>query len=210
MTSALIITGGRVHSSPERTAFKDLRVAGTRIVDDETRQDSTFPIDAIGASVVPLMVNTVFEDAEPPVLDSFVLTPGRPATFAVIRGTVSRTQITKALVVQPRDLVAVVIEGVPIVFDGAPTRPAGTDELNSDDPRIGPWADTRRDMTQYLTPDGRYTETRNGRPNAYIGRFWLNGDRITYLDGTGFWAFGQYHRGVLHHAGYVLHPGAHI
>ena len=112
------------------------------------------------------------------------------------------------LVVQPRDLVAVVIGGELVALDGAPTRPAGSDGLDADDPRLGPWTDTGRDMIQYLTRDGRYTETRNGRPNAYTGRFWLNGDRITYLDDTGFWAFGQYHRGVLHHAGYVLQPGA--
>ena len=210
MTSALILSGARVHSDPERTAFKDLRVAGTRITDNETPQQVPHRINATGSSVVPLMVNTVFDDAQPPVPNAFDLTPGRPATFAVIRGTVSRTQITKSLVVQPRDLVAVVIEGEIIVYDGAPTRPAGSDELDSDDRRLGPWTDTRRDMTQYLTPDGRYTETRNGRPNAYTGCFWLNGDRITYLDDTGFWAFGQYHRGVLHHAGYVLRPGAHI
>ncbi|QVQ52291.1 Atu4866 domain-containing protein [Spiractinospora alimapuensis] len=122
----------------------------------------------------------------------------------MIRGRVSSRRITETLVVQPQDLIAVVVEGELIALHGTPTRPSGTDELDSDDPRLGQWTDARRDMTQYLSEDGRYTETRNGRRDAYTGRFWLNADRVTYLDDTGFWAFGQYHRGVLHHAGYVL------
>ncbi len=157
--------------------------------------------------MVPLLVNTVFEDPEPPAPDAFDLKPGRPATFAVVRGRVSSAQITQMLVVQPQDLVALVIDGELIAFAGAPQRAAGTDRLDTGDPRLGPWTDRRRAMTQYLTQDGRYTETRNGRRHAYTGHFWLNGDRITYLDDTGFWAFGQYHRGVLHHAGYILRPG---
>ena len=36
--------------------------------------------------------------------------------------------------------------------------------------------------------------------------FWLTQDRITYLDDSGFWAFGQYQRGILHLVGYVIHP----
>jgi len=61
-------------------------------------------------------------------------------------------------------------------------------------------------MTQILTPAGRYSETRAGRRGAYTGHFWLDRERITYLDDAGFWAFGQYHDGVLHHAGFVLEP----
>lgn len=33
-------------------------------------------------------------------------------------------------------------------------------------------------LHQELTADGRYDETRGGRPHAYQGRFWINGDRI--------------------------------
>lgn len=210
MTSALIISGARVHTSPGQTTLADLQVANQRITPHEIPQDSAYLLNATGASVVPLLVDTVFEDPEPPAPGSFDLIPGQRATFAVIRGRVSSTQITQMLVVQPRDLVAVVIAGEIIVYNGAPRRPAGADDLSATaDLRLGAWTDTRRNMTQYLTPDGRYTETRNGRCNAYTGRFWLTEDRITYLDDTGFWAFGQYHRGVLHHAGYVLSPDAH-
>lgn len=211
MTHPLIVTGARVHTTPERSAVGDLHVAGALLPADpgaEPPQESTDLIDGSGASVVPLLVDTVFEDAEPPAPDSFDLTPGRPATFAVIRGRVSSEQITTSLVVRPPDLIAVVVDGRVVVRDGAPSRPAGSDPPDSaSDPRLGAWTDHGRKMTQYLTADGRYTETRHGRRDAYTGRFWLDGHRITYLDDTGFWAFGQYHRGILHHAGYVLRPG---
>ncbi|WP_162320959.1 Atu4866 domain-containing protein [Nesterenkonia haasae] len=209
MTSSLIITGARIHTSPEQNSLADLQVEGRHISPYEIAQDSAYLINAGGASVVPLLVNTVFHDPEPPAHGAFDLAPGHPATFAVIKGPVSSTQIRQTLIVQPQDLIALVVEGEIIVYQGRPTRPAGADELDSADPRLGAWTDARRHMTQYLTREGRYTETRNGRRNAYTGRFWLTDNRITYLDDTGFWAFGQYHRGVLHHAGYVLRPDAH-
>ncbi|WP_394326748.1 Atu4866 domain-containing protein, partial [Thermobifida halotolerans] len=31
---------------------------------------------------------------------------------------------------------------------------------------------------------------------------WISGSRIDYLDDLGFWAFGEFRDGVLHHAGY--------
>ncbi|GIJ79026.1 protein Atu4866 [Micromonospora phaseoli] len=34
--------------------------------------------------------------------------------------------------------------------------------------------------------------------------FWIDGDRIVYRDDLGFWAYGRFVDGVLHHAGYVL------
>lgn len=159
-------------------------------------------IDGRGASVVPLLVDTVFATSAPPAPDAFDLSPGHPATFAVIGGTVSPDRITRMLVVNPASLRAVVVHGNLVVRDGAATRSRGGHA--PDDPRLGAWRDPRRDMTQYLTPDGRYTETRGTTRDAYTGSFWLDGDRITYLDDTGFWAFGQYHDGVLHHAGFVL------
>lgn len=204
LAPAVIITGARIHTTPDQTTRADLQVADRQITPYEISQDSAYLINAGGASVVPLLVDTVFDDPQPPAPDAFDLAPGKPATFAVVRGRVSSTQITQMLVVHPRDLIALVVYGEIVAFNGAPTRPADSGGLTDDDPRLGPWTDPKRNMTQYLTSDGRYTETRNGRRNAYTGRFWLNDDRITYLDDAGFWAFGQYHRGVLHHSGYVL------
>jgi hypothetical protein len=58
-----------------------------------------------------------------------------------------------------------------------------------------------------LTADGRYDETRGGRPHAYEGRYWIDGDRIDYLDDLGFWAFGEFRGEELHHAGYAMRLG---
>jgi adenine deaminase len=46
---------------------------------------------------------------------------------------------------------------------------------------------------------------RSGQTDAYTGRYWVHDGRITYLDDTGFWAFGELLDGVLHHAGFVMH-----
>jgi hypothetical protein len=204
----LLVTGAVVHESPGRTRRGDLRVADGVIVGPGAGSDAAEVVEATGCSAVPLLVDTVFEPrfaaASPPAPGAFDLRAGNPGTFAVIRGTVAETAIRSMLVVRPQDLVAVVVHGRLVARDGKPLRAAASDDLRPGDPRLGAWRDDARDMTQHLGPDGRYSETRNGRPDAYRGRFWLDRDRITYLDDTGFWAFGQYHDGVLHHAGFVL------
>ncbi|WP_261165079.1 Atu4866 domain-containing protein [Microbacterium sp. Marseille-Q6965] len=203
----LVVTDTRIHVAAARTTAGDLHVAGGVIATSDGG-DGGARIDGRGASTVPLYVETVFAAPSPAKSGAFDLVPGNAATFAVIDGTVGAEQIRHMLVVPPRALRAVVVEGALVVRDGAPLRPAGTDARDADDPRLGAWTDADRDMTQFLTPDGRYSETRGGRRDAYTGRFWLDGDRITYLDDTGFWAFGQYHDGVLHHAGFVLRRSA--
>ncbi|WP_070160916.1 Atu4866 domain-containing protein [Nesterenkonia sp. PF2B19] len=200
----LIVADATIHTSPGQTRRGDLQASGAVIGGQEVPADQSMLIEAAGCSVVPLLVDTVFETASPPAAESFDLMAGHPATFAVIRGTADTSAIRNMLVVSPRDLVAVVVHGELVVRQGQPVRPAGIDGLSAGDARLGAWTDPRRDMTQYLTADGRYSETRSGRRNAYTGRFWLDEDRITYLDDTGFWAFGQYHDGTLHHAGFVL------
>lgn len=197
-----LITGAKVHTSPGRTVRGRLRTSGSTIVGHDVPVTEATVVDGSRASVVPLLVDTVFSAKSPPAPDSFDLVPGRPATLAVIRGTVSASSIRHMLVVDPADLITVLVEGR-LVVRGRPIRVDG-EGIATEDRRLGAWTDPGRDMTQYLTPDGRYSETRGGRRDAYTGTFWLDGDRITYLDDTGFWAFGQYHRGVLHHAGFVL------
>ncbi|MCP2265971.1 Atu4866 domain-containing protein [Promicromonospora thailandica] len=207
--SRITVTGALVHRTPTRTTRADLVTEGPLIAappsDDGAGPGERLTIDGSGASVVPLLVESVFAAPSPPARDAFDLTPGRPATFAVVDGTVGPDRITRMLVVDPAGLRAVVVDGRVVVRDGAAVRDRGVDDPA--DPRLGAWRDARRDMTQYLTPDGRYSETRGGRRDAWTGSFWLDGDRITYLDDTGFWAFGQYHDGVLHHAGFVLSRG---
>lgn len=200
----LIVADATIHTAPGQTRRGDLRVSEQTIGGQEVPADRSMLVEASGCSVVPLLVDTVFETDSPPAAESFDLIAGHPATFAVVRGTVGASAIRNMLVVSRRDLVAVVVHGELVAWQGKPSRPEGKHCLSAGDTRLGAWTDPSRDMTQYLTADGRYSETRSGRRNAYTGRFWLNRDRITYLDDTGFWAFGQYHDGTLHHAGFVL------
>ncbi|MCM3695380.1 Atu4866 domain-containing protein [Microbacterium oleivorans] len=201
---ALVITDARVHVSPEHVRTGDLATEGGRIV--ARAAPDPIRIDGSGASVVPLLVDTVFDEAEPPASDAFDLVPGNPASFALVAGSVSASSIRHQLVVHPRQLRAVVVDGAVLVRDGVPVRPEDEGSGVSADGRLGAYRDTIRDMTQHLLSNGRYTETRGGRRDAYTGRYWIDGDRVTYLDDTGFWAFGQFHGDVLHHAGFVLRP----
>ncbi|WJL94141.1 Atu4866 domain-containing protein [Microbacterium sp. ET2] len=199
----LIVTGAILQRTPTDTAVGDLFVRGSMITAEGDPAADSAVVDGRGASIVPLFVDTVFGSPEPPASDAFDLIPGHPATFAVIDDRVGSDEIRHMLVVRPDRLRAVVVDGSVIVRDGHSLRPAGTD-LSPSDPRLTAWTDPRRDMTQYLTADGRYSETRGGRRDAWTGQFWIDGARITYLDDSGFWAFGQFHGGQLHHAGFVL------
>ncbi len=94
------------------------------------------------------------------------------------------------------------------VWDGRPIdEPANLAHqltADSDHDYVGMWIDDTGFLHQELTLDGRYDETRGGRPHAYEGRYWITGDRIVYLDDLGFWAYGDFRDGVLQHAGYRL------
>ncbi|RPF21671.1 Atu4866 domain-containing protein [Myceligenerans xiligouense] len=205
----LVVTDAVVHVTPSRTVRGDLWVSDGRITHVGPSAGGPRPADAEpvpvgGASVVPLFVDSAVRALPDGRRDTFDLAPGNPATFAVVGGPVGEGRIRRMLVVQPRDLLAVVVSGCVEVWRGEPARPsAGVSE--ADGVRWhGAWHDADRDMTQYLLPGGRYTETRSGRPDAWTGSYWVRDDRITYLDDTGFWAFGQLVDGVLHHAGFVL------
>ena len=200
----VLVTDALIHTSPGQAHCGNLYVADDQIVEPALATGEPAVIDAAGCSVAPLLVDTVFAADAPPPPDGFDLIPGNSASFAVVRGVVSASSIRSMLIVSPADLCALVVHGRIVVENGTPTRPAGAGPLTAGDARLGAWTDSTRDMTQHLTADGRYSETRHGRHDAYTGSFWLDRDRISYLDDTGFWAFGQYHDGVLHHAGFVL------
>lgn len=199
-----IVTEGLVHAGTGKTQRGTLQVSGTIITDWDVPVEEATIIEAEGCSLVPLLVDTVFADPKPPAAASFDLVAGNPATFAVIRGSVRTSSIRNMLVVSPQDLTAVVVHGQLVARHGRPQLASARHSLEENDARLGVWRDPQCDMVQYLSPNGRYSETRNGRRDAFTGRFWLTEDRITYLDDAGFWAFGQYHRGILHHAGFVL------
>lgn len=146
------------------------------------------------------------------------MTPGNTGDLLVVPDSlaadVASAQAT--LLTRPEEVRALVAVGQPVLWSGtdAPGRatapeagiPAAQDLSNS--PRIGVWIDENGFLHQELTPDGRYDETRGGRPHAYEGRYWIDGDRIDYLDDLGFWAFGEFRGGELRHAGYAMRLGA--
>ncbi|MEI5673961.1 MULTISPECIES: Atu4866 domain-containing protein [unclassified Nocardioides] len=198
------VRGGWVHRAPGEEERGDLGVSEGLVVAGSGAPGPS--IDATGASVVPLLVESAVAELPPDRTDAWHLVPGRPATFAVVRGRVSADQVRRMLVVQPRDLIAAVVDGRVVARDGRPVRPAdpGTEDAPEHAARRVDWVDHRRDMVQHLRADGHYSETRQGRRDAWTGSYWLDGDRITYLDDSGFWAFGQWLGERLHHAGFVL------
>ncbi|GIE78426.1 hypothetical protein Aph02nite_43760 [Actinoplanes philippinensis] len=136
-----------------------------------------------------------------PIAGLSSLAPGSPATFAVIAtGTPTPWE---HLLWRPGQAVLVMVDGRPRTSAAAPAVPVTRPEA-SDSPYVGMWIDESGFLHQELTAAGRYDETRGGRPHAYQGSFWIDGDRIVYLDDQGFWAYGRFDDGVLHHAGYVL------
>jgi len=207
MTTArsFVVTGGHIRTAPGTVVRGDLYVVGTDLAAGPP-PPGVEEVRAHGAYVVPLLVDSAVAQLPSSRRTEFELAPGNPATFAVVRRPVSESQVRTMLIVDPRDLLAVYVSGHLEARDGEPTRPAGQDVASPADRAswVGTWVDPRRDMQQHLLPDGRYSETRGGRADAYTGRYWVNGSRITYLDDSGFWAFGQQVDDVLHHAGYVL------
>ncbi|WP_222928310.1 MULTISPECIES: Atu4866 domain-containing protein [Cellulomonas] len=200
-----VVTGARVHETPGTVVDRELVVADGVFLPDRPDGDVEV-VAAPGAHAVPLVVDSAVAQRPPAERGVYDLVPGNVATFALVRRRVSESQIRTMLVVDPADLVAVHVRGHAEVLDGRPTRPAGEDlaEAAARDAWLGAWEDPGRDVVQHLRPDGRYSETRSGRVDAYTGRFWVRDGRITYLDDTGFWAFGELLGRTLHHAGMVM------
>ncbi len=212
MSTDLLITQATVLAvgTDASGSVGDVSVSGGRItavggVHEEARRTALRTIDGTGATVVPLVVHTIEE--ERPVGTRYVdkeIAVGNQAMFAVVRRTVARREAVGVFAVQPRDLVAVVLEGKDVVGGVAQVRMS---PLPEGDERLGTWIDRTDYLHQTLDVRGRYDETRAGRKNAWTGQYWVAGDRIVYLDDTGFWAFGEFAGDELHHAGYVMRLG---
>ncbi len=71
-------------------------------------------------------------------------------------------------------------------------------------PYVGMWVTEDGRIRHELLPNGRYDEARGNRESAYQGQYWVKGNRIEYLDDTGFRADGEFRDGVLYHAGMVM------
>ena len=169
----------------------------THVGTDVSRPPGALVLDAAGVTVVPILVDSALRARGS---DTGVwLTPGSPTAFAVVHGSVAASRIGEMLMVNPRDMLAVVLEDHVVVWDGS-----AADLHNPGPDWVGAWTDPSRGMTQHLSDDGQYSETRGGRRDAYTGRYWAHRDWIAYLDDTGFWAFGHRVDDVLHHARFVL------
>ncbi|MBL6279199.1 Atu4866 domain-containing protein [Micromonospora fiedleri] len=172
--------------------------------------DGAIVVDCTGLAIVPAVVDGVAVAGLRQRRADRVgtLTPGNPATFALVAGPTAGAAL-EMIVWRPEQAAAVVVDGEIVLANGRRLAPTPIEP----DPRtrtvrsehLGMWVDETGFLHQELTADGRYDETRGGRPHAYQGAFWIDGDRIIYRDDLGFWAYGRFIDGVLYHAGYVLH-----
>ncbi|MFJ3890808.1 Atu4866 domain-containing protein [Streptomyces rubrogriseus] len=183
------------------------------------QDDNAIVVDCTGTTIVPAVVDTAALAGGRGRRSEYVatLTPGNNTDFLVVPDELAADvpSAVATLVSHPEQVRALVAAGRPVRWSGTeipggPTTPqagipAAPDLTGS--PRLGVWIDRQDFLHQELTADGRYDETRGGRPHAYQGRFWIDGDRIDYLDDLGFWAYGEFRGDELHHAGYVMKLG---
>ncbi|MFJ9241569.1 Atu4866 domain-containing protein [Streptomyces sp. NPDC101776] len=182
--------------------------------------DNAIVVDCTGMTVVPAVVDTVALVGGRGQRSEYVgtLTPGNTGDLLVVPDEFAPdvAGAQAMLLTRPQEVRALIANGKPVLWAGtdAPDRstapeagiPAAEDLTGS--PRVGVWIDRNDFLYQELTADGRYDETRGGRPHAYEGRYWIDGDRIDYLDDLGFWAFGEFRGDELRHAGYAMRLGA--
>ncbi|GAA3594296.1 hypothetical protein GCM10022223_06660 [Kineosporia mesophila] len=201
-------------SSTSSSIPADVRVTDGRIaaVGGVQRQPTARPtrttrtIDGRGATVVPLVQGTLEQLV--PAAERFrdkEIAVGNEACFVVVDRPVTQREALGALIVRPADLRAVVLDGEVVVTRGGAE--VFLEPLPEGDARLGIWIDRTGYLHQELDGRGRYDETRAGRRHAWEGQYWVRGNRVVYLDDTGFWAFGEFSDAELHHAGYVMSLG---
>jgi hypothetical protein len=183
------------------------------------QDDNAIVVDCTGMTVVPAVVDTVALAGGRGHRSQYVatLTPGNTADLLVVPDGFAEDvpSAVTTLFTQRAEVRALVAAGTPVLWAGTDvpvrsTTPATGVPVAQDltgNPRVGIWIDHEDFLHQELTADGRYDETRGGRPHAYQGRYWIDGDRIDYLDDLGFWAFGEFVGDELHHVGYVMKLG---
>lgn len=166
-------------------------------------------VTASGTAIIPLVLDLaatggLVDDARAPAGS---LVPSTPANFIVVtdddRGLSTQAMLT-SVVREPERVIAVFRDGEPISWRGETVTPPASTRQGSVVDRTGTWVDSSGFLEQTLTQEGRYHETRGGRPLAFQGRYWIDGDRIDYHDDLGLWAFGEFEGDVLHHAGYRM------
>ena len=209
----LLLTGGTVISmNPMLGDWEqaDILIGGPTIVGvgpgllTAAEDDGMIIIDCAGCLVLPSRAD--FTDTGTGTTGT--LTPGDPADIAVIRIADPEGAPDGPAIARGGHLDVLLHDGRVTLWDGRPAddpQPASEaepPEAGADHAYLGLWVDENDFVRQRLLPDGRYDEARGDRPSAYQGRYWINGTRIDYLDDLGFWAYGEFRDGELHHAGY--------
>ncbi|MGW1613889.1 Atu4866 domain-containing protein [Streptomyces sp. NPDC002285] len=181
--------------------------------------DNAIVVDCTGLTIAPAVVDTVALVGGRGHRSEYVatLTPGNNPEFLVVPDSLAADvpSAVATLMTRPEQVRALVAAGRPVLWSGtdvpgrstAPEAGIPAAANLTDSPRLGIWIDRNDFLHQELTADGRYDETRGGRPHAYHGRYWIDGNRIDYLDDLGFWAYGEFQGDELHHAGYVMKLG---
>ncbi|MFK4035618.1 Atu4866 domain-containing protein [Nonomuraea wenchangensis] len=207
----VLLTGGTVISmNPMLGDWEqaDVLIGGPVIVGvgpgllTAAEDDGMIIIDCAGCLVLPS--RTDFAETG----TTGTLTPGDRANIAVIRIADPEGTPNGPAIARGGHLDVLLKDGRVTVWDGRPASDpptvseAAPPEAGIDHSYLGLWVDENDFVRQRLLPDGRYDEARGDRPSAYQGRYWINGTRIDYLDDLGFWAYGEFRDGQLHHACY--------
>ncbi len=219
----LLLTNATVHTlDPLIGTMRgaDVLIGGTLVVGvgpgivTAAEDDGAVVIDATGTTILPGCLDaTSGPGTAARGTGTGTLAPGADATLVVVpdQHAADLPAALHTAFARPELLLAVLHEGRPVRWGGGPVGATSTrtglqpDRVAVDPSRVGVWVDTEDFLHQELTADGRYDETRGGRPHAFQGSYWIDGDRIDYLDDLGFWAFGRFAGDALHHAGYTMH-----
>lgn len=198
----------------------DVLLGGSRVVGigpgllTAADDDGAIVIDCDGYVIVPMDIDIAQLRGlrEASFRSPTALAPGNPASFAIlpIDSDESASAALRRFLGAPESASTVVIAGDVVLWGGQSVNTGDAAEAPAvanapSDQYLGTWIDENDFVHQHLTADGRYDETRGGRPHAFQGSFWITGDRIDYRDDLGFWAFGEFIDGTLHHAGYTFH-----
>lgn len=211
----LLLTGGTVISmNPTMGDWEraDVLIVGSVIAGvgpgliNSAEDDKSIVIDCDGMVVLPAHLDYTSPE------QTGSLTPGSAADIVVITLKNPVTSGVSAESAQSSHLDIRIIGGTIQVWDGDPLNQADVQPESKamqgrpadNQSRFGMWVDENDFLKQELLPNGRYDEARAERKSAFQGQYWINGDRIDYLDDLGFWAFGEFKNGVLNHAGYIL------
>lgn len=184
--------------------------------------DNMLVIDCSGLTVIPAVIDALSTSgvrASRPE-STGTLIPGRPADFILVEESGPRAY--QSILDDPSSAAAIVLGGEVRTWNGRELGPGNLPSNNlpsNGAPSGGPhsaapvpaapdlqgtWVSEDDFLHQHLLPAGRYDETRGGREHAFQGQYWINGNRIDYLDDLGFWAYGEFIDDTLHHAGYIM------